>query len=395
VSSDSVWRDLTEVTSSFTLRSATAEKGGFEYALDLRGAAYPSSEGRDERTMVYEAWVGGRTSGGALSFRAGQIRLFELGALGSFGGATGEYRARSATRAGRFRAGLFGGLEPKNFEAGYVEDVRKGGAWLALDGAANRRHVLGYVRIENAGITERSVLSLTNFIPAGRNAFIYQLAEYDLEGPGGGDGSGLNYVFVNARVLPVQRVELMGNYQRGRSIDARSITDDILNGRPIPPGALQGYLFESLGGRVTVEVVRNVRLHAGYAQDKTNRNDEPSGRISAGLWAGNIGGSGIDFTLSDNRIDGEDQSYDAWYASIGRRFGSRLYASLDYSSSVALVRFVGDGGVIVETRPETERYGISAVWNISRAYSLTLTVEELRDDQATDQRSVLGIAYRF
>ncbi len=391
---DGTTRDFSEFTAYLTLRSPEAQTDGLEYAFDVRGSAYPSTD-RDSRTNVYDAWAGGRMAGGRLALRAGQMWLHELGSLGSVGGAMVEYRSQSASPAGRLRLGLFGGVEPKHFDTGYVSDVKKGGAWIALDGTGTRRHILGYVLIRNANLTERSVITTTNFIPAGKRFFLYQAAEYDLTGPGGRGKGGLNYIFANARYTPVRPLEVMLNYHHGRSIDARTITDDISNGRPVDQKALNGYLFESIGGRVTVEVVRNVRLHAGYATDKHNRDDKSYGRISAGIWASDIAGSGFDLTLSDNRMDREGGSHDAWYASVGRRIGSKVYVSLDYATSLAIVRIVGDGGAIIEHRPRTRRYGVSSVWHLTRVVSVILNAEELKDETSKDDRVVMGVTYRF
>ncbi|MGE5237070.1 MAG: hypothetical protein ACM3O7_12040 [Acidobacteriota bacterium] len=55
--------------------------------------------------------------------------------------------------------------------------VRKGGAFVALEADDGRRHVLGYVRIQNSGLTESSVLTFTNFIPSGRRFALLISAE--------------------------------------------------------------------------------------------------------------------------------------------------------------------------------------------------------------------------
>jgi uncharacterized glyoxalase superfamily protein PhnB len=192
----------------------------------------------------------------------------------------------------------------------------------------------------------------------------------------------------------VPRVELLATVHRGRSIDARTITGDILNGRAVDQKTLDGFLFESAGGRVTVEVIRNVRVHAGYASDRHNRDDRRFGRISAGIWAANVAGSGFDVTLSDNRSDRPDGSYDAWYASLGRGFGQRLYLTADYATSLAVIRVVA-GGAEIERRPESKRYGLNGVWNATRTFSVIGTFERLDDDTSTDERLLLGLIYRF
>jgi hypothetical protein len=195
--------------------------------------------------------------------------------------------------------------------------------------------------------------------------------------------------------MPTEKVELTGSYHRGRSIDTRSITDDIKNGRPVDQKSLDGFLYESVGGRIQVEVVRNVRLYAGYYNDRNNYEDERTGRISAGLWATNIGGSGLDFTLSDNRVDKTGGGFDAWWASLGRNVGPQVYLSLNYATSLSTITFTDSGGITITTRPKTKRYGVSGNFNVSRKFSIFLTAEELRDDTSRDRRAMLGLVYRL
>ncbi|HET8773536.1 MAG TPA: hypothetical protein VFP80_07085 [Thermoanaerobaculia bacterium] len=391
---DGTTRDFSELTAAMTFRSRLSEEdSGLEYALDVRGTQYPSSRARNQRTRLYDAWVGGRTSNGRLTIRGGQMWLHDLGALGSVGGVMTEYRT-GPLPAGRLRFGLFAGAEPKSFDTGYVRDVRKGGAWVALENGALRRHVLGYVATRNSGLTERSVLTASNYVPFGTKLFVYQLAEYDLQGPAGIGGGGLNYFFVNARYTPSRTLEVLATVHRGRSIDARTITEDILNGRPVDQKLLEGFLYESTGGRVTAEIVRNVRVHAGYATDRHNREDRRFGRISAGIWASNVGGSGFDATLSDNRSKRPDGSYDSWYASLGRSLGTKVYVTVDYATSLVVVRVI-DNGVTIERHPRSRRYGVNGVWSMTHAFSFIATLERLQDDSSTDERGTFGVVYRF
>jgi hypothetical protein len=385
---------FTEYSGALTIRSGSIEDGGFEYGLDARGAEYPSSS-ITNRFSLYEAYVGAKTRGGVLGLRVGQMWLSDLGALGSFAGLLVEVSPRSASKAGRFRLGVFGGLEPNIFESGYAHDVRKGGGYIAFDGPNGRRHVLGYVQIRNGGLTERSVLTTTNFVPIAPIFFLYQAAEYDLSGPGGLGKGGLNYFFANLRVRPIRRVELQGVYHHGRSIDARTITNDELNGRPIDSRALDGLLFESVGGRLTVEVFRTLRIYAGYTHDRTNQGDSPRDRVTAGFYTSNLVGTGIDVTVSDDRIEQTGRRYDAWYASIGRSLGPRVYLSADYATSLSVLRQTGSGGITVETRPRTRRYGFSGIINLTRYFSVLLTGEQVRDDTSRENRGLAGLTFRF
>ena len=393
---DGLTREFNEVIANVRLRSAVAEDGtGLQYAFDVRESGSPGEETQRTRTNVYDAWVSGATPGGLFRLRLGQMWIDDLGGIGSVGGVMAEVRARSATRAGRLRAGVFGGLEPRNFDAGYVKGVKKGGAWIALDGERGRRHIIGYVVVRDARLTERSVLTTTNFINAGTRFNLYQAAEYDLRGPGGAGKGGLNYLFTNVRWMPLRALEITTTYHRGRSIDARTITQDILDGRPVDQKALDGFRFQSAGGRVTVEVMRNLRIYAGYSADRNNREERAAGRMTAGLWASNIARSGFDLTVSDSRIKQASGGYNAWYASLGRSLGRNFYGSVDYSTSLSIVRLTGADGVLVETRPRTKRYGANAVWNLTSWMSFLLTLEQLRDQQSTDDRLMLGTTFRF
>ena len=166
-----------------TLRSPSNEDGGIEYALDVRSARYSGAFDQNQ-VSIYDAYFGFRSKSG-FGLRLGQMWINDLGALGSFGGALLEYRAKRPSALGRLRLGLFGGGEPDPFKVSYAQGVRKAGGYIALDGDLGRRHVLGFVTIRNHNLTEREVATLLNFLPIGRKFFLYQIAEYDLKGPAG------------------------------------------------------------------------------------------------------------------------------------------------------------------------------------------------------------------
>ncbi|MDL1948750.1 hypothetical protein FBQ97_02915 [Acidobacteria bacterium ACD] len=380
---------------TLTLRSATSDSGGLEFALDGRGRSTSAGDARENRLQLYDAWVGGRTKGGLFTARAGQMWLNELGALGAVGGVLLELRPETDWKAGRLRFGAFGGLEPRSWEAGWVPGVKKGGAYVALDGDAARRHVLGWVLTRNGGLTERSVVTLSNFVPVGTTFFLYQAAEYDLSGPGGQGSGGLTYLFANARWAVTRWLELQGTYHRGRSVDARTITQDEIDGRPVDPKRLEGLLFGSVGGRVSVEVVRGVRAWVGLARDTYNEDDPPSNRYSAGLHLSNLFRSGVDVSGIWNRNDRAAGSYDSWYASVGRSLGSRVYLSVDASNAVSVLRTTGEGGVVVETRPSSRRYTLNGNVNLGRGFSLLLSAERLADDATNQTRAMGGLSYSF
>ena len=237
---------------------------------------------------------------------------------------------------------------------------------------------------------------MTNFLPVGKTVFVYQALEYDLVPPAGqGSASGLTYFFVNARWTPTRIVDVQGTYHRGRSVDSRTITDDVRNGRPIDAKQLDGFLYESYGGRVTVEVIPRLRLWGGYTLDRDNRDDKAYGRVGFGMWASNVLGTGVDVTASDYRNQRSNGSYDSWYFSLGRSIGPKVYLSLDYSTSLSVLSYVGPDGIVLQNKPKTRRFGLSGNANLSRHFSLMLTAELLDDDTSRDVRVLTGVTYRF
>jgi hypothetical protein len=321
--------------------------------------------------------------------------LNDFGALGSVAGGLFEIRSRAEDGSGGIRVGVFGGLEPNNYTTGYLRNVRKAAGYIAIDGGRARRHVLGYVNVKNGSLTERSVLTFTNYLPAGDRFFLYQVGEYDLQGPAGQGKGGLTYLFNNARVTAAPRVELQGNFSRGRSIDVRGISDDILNGRPVSLKAVEGLLYESMGGRVTVEVIRRTHVYAGYSRDKTNRDDEPTGRTLVGGYASDIARTGFDFAASDSKIIRPDGNYHSRYLSIGKQLGDHVYVSGEYTTTLSLVRFSRSDGLIVEMKPHTEQFGATGVINVGRAVSFMVMGERTTFDTAVEHRLLAGISYRF
>jgi hypothetical protein len=393
---DGASSSFSEIVTNVAAQSVQRAGNGFEYGLDARFGAYPSTDDRDPRASVYDAFVAQRLMDGHMLVKAGQMWLNDLGGLGSVGGGLVEYRQSSDTTRMRWRAGGFGGVEPDIMDLGYVSGVKKFGGYFAVDGNGAQRSVVGYVNVRNQDLTERSVLSFTNYIPVKRYVFVYQAAEVDLAGPGGQGSGGLTYFFVNARVVPATRADVQLTYHRGRSIDARSITDDLLNGRPVPSKTLDGFLFESLGARVTVEVAKGIRVFGGYGQDKNDRDADPMDRLSFGVYTSNLFGTGLDVNVTDYRYQrGSDSSYDSWYVSAGRSFGSRLYLSGEYTTSLSVLRYARGDGFIVESRPQTDRLGASANIYLSRTFSLLVVADYTRDEGYKETRVLSGLSVRF
>ena len=241
---------LSQLSTAFSFQLPDLDENGAEYGIDVRFSTYrPSS--RPQRLAIYEGFVGARLAGGTVRFRLGHLSLTDLGSLGSLAGGVFEKRqARLQPEDGRFRAGVFGGLEPNILEAGYAPHVKKFGGYVGYDGAGARRHSIGYVMIRDGSLTERSVVTTNNFLPIGQKLFIYQAAEYDVQPPAGRARKGLAYFFSNTRVTPNDRLELQATYNRGRSIDARTLSADILSGRPIAQATIDGLLYEGLAPTV-------------------------------------------------------------------------------------------------------------------------------------------------
>lgn len=395
-SADGSSSSFSELVTNVSAQSVQHTGNGFEYGLDARFGAYPSTEDRDPRTSVYDAYAGQRLMDGRLLVKAGQMWLNDLGGLGSVGGGLVEYRQTADNTRLRWRAGGFGGVEPDIMKLGYASGVSKFGGYFALDGNGAQRSVVGYVNVRNQSLTERSVLSFTNYLPVKQSVFVYQAAEVDLTGPGGQGSGGLTYFFINGRIAPTRRADVQVTYHHGRSIDARSISEDILNGRPVPSKALDGFLFESIGARVTVEVAKGVRVFGGYGQDKNDRDADPTDRLSFGVYASNLLGTGIDVNVTDNRYQrGSASSYDSWYVSAGRSFGSRLYLSGEYTTSLSVLRYAREDGFLVENKPQTDRFGASANIYLTKALSLLVVADYTRDEGYKETRILSGLSVRF
>ena len=388
---------FSEMIGTLTIESRVPETATIDYRADLRFAGYPTDATRSRRTSVYDAWVGVHWWSGQMGIRAGQMWLNELGGMGSIAGGLLEIRQPVRQNRGRWRAAVFGGVEPNILDVGYVQGVTKGGALVAFDGAGLRRHVVGFVTVRDRGKTERSVLLTTNLLPVGKRLFVYQIGEYDLAGPGAGSGaSRLTYFFSNARFTPHTRVEVQGTYHRGRSVDSRTIIRDQLDGRPIDPRQLDGLRFESLTGRLTLTVTRGVRVFGSYGRDRNNRDDLASNRVSYGVFVSNLLHTGFDVNGSDSRMTrGDGGSYDSWFVSLGRSLGPRVYVTADYGSSLSVFRFVTFGGFVIENRPRSRRVSLSGTLNLPGGMSWLTTVERISETETSQVRVLSGVSYRF
>lgn len=385
-----------EFATAFTFRTPDIDGAGIDAGIDLRVTRYNATE-RPQRVSLYDGYAGARMgSRGQFRARGGHMWLPDLGTAGALAGGLFEYRSAPSGADHRWLAGAFMGAEPLGYQTGYAPDVKKYGGYAALESGYLRRHVVGFARITQAGVTQRSMLTVANYIPAGTSFFAYQALEYDLEGPANGTATGgLSYFLVNARASAGPRVELQGTYNRGRSLDARGLTDDVLNGRALTPQAINGLRYETMGGRASVTVARGVEIHGGYARDRNNRDDQPTGRLTFGGYASNLFNSGFDISGSDSRIERPTGPYHALYLSAGHSLGRSVYLSGDFTTSLAVVRFLRSDGVEIETRPRTRRLSGNVSATLSRQFSLVGVVDYTMDAGMHDLRVMTGLTYRL
>ncbi len=385
-----------EISTSLTFVMPDADTGGAEFGVDLRQARrFPAD--RPSRLSIYDGYAGVHSGGATqLRVRGGHMWLQDMGTVGALAGILGEVRHGTLGEGTRLRAGFFAGLEPLVYETGYAPGIRKEGGYFAFERGYLQRHTVGFARVRQGGLTERSLLTFSNFIPAGKRFFAYQAAEFDIKGPANGTaGGGLSYFLANVRVSPTDRVEILGTYNRGRALDARGLTEDLLKGRPLTTQAIEGLRYESRGARLTVEVVKNVRIYGGIATDRNNRDDDPTARVTLGGHAGNVFGSGFDLSASDARINRPNAPFHSRYLSVGRALGRAVYLSVDYSTSLSVVRFQRSDGLVIETRPWTRQFTINGSAMLNRYLSLLVTVDDEADDTSTGLRLFSGLSYRI
>jgi len=385
-----------DLWTSATVESPQAGDGSLEYRFDGRHSR-SLLDGRPARVSIYDAWVGARVGTTTqVRVRGGHLWLQDLGTVGALAGGLVELGQRASVDRPGTRLGVFAGLEPTMYEVGYAPNVRKIGTYFAFEEAFRRRHIVGYTRVTQGALVERSVLSVTNLVPAGSNVFAYQVAEYDVGGPAGGAvPAGLSYFLTNLRVNAGDRVELTGTYNRGRSIDARRLTTDLLHDRALTPQAVEGLRYESRGGRLSIEVVRGLRLSGAYAQDRNNRGDDLTGRVTLGMHASNVARSGLDVSASNSRVAGTTGAYHSTFFSVGHSLGRALYVSGDYATSLSVVQLLRGDGLLIETRPWTRRVSGSANANMNREVSLSVTAEVTDDEFQRDVRVLSGLSFRL
>jgi hypothetical protein len=386
--------DFPEIIGMLTLYGGGGPESTFEFGLDSRVASYPSTS-RDQRISLYEAYVGLHSRNGAWNVRLGQMWLHELGGLGSFGGIFAEYRQPQPSSWGQWRFGLFAGYELQTYQLDYLKDIGKGGVYVALDGDHGRQHVLGYVSVRNQGLTERSVIVFSNYVPIGRSLRLYQALEYDTEGPAGLGGSELTYFMANLNYQVSPVIGIQGTYHEGRSIDTRSITEDVIDGRPVAPESLDALLFESARLRLMVRPARNISVWAGYGTDRNNRDDPTSNRFNLGFSARRLFGSAADFNLSATRTDRGEDTYDSLWGSLGYAFGSRVYVSLEYRDTLSVYHLSQGDGASVEIRPNSTLYSITSNVSLNHTFSLLIEFELLNHSDFDERRVMTGLIIRF
>jgi hypothetical protein len=384
-----------QIATAVTFKTPAVDAPGLDVGLDLRQTTYAGVE-RPQRVSFYNAYVGARLGDrGQFRVRAGHFWLPDLGTAGSLAGGLTEYTSAPSGAPHRMTVAAFAGAEPLGYESGYVPRVRKYGGYASVESGYLRRHVVGFVNVAQGGITQRSMLTVANYLPVGKSFFAYQSLEYDVRGPADGAAtSGLAYFLLNARQSAGPRVELQGTYNRGRSLDARRLADDVLNGRAITPSDVDGLRYESARGRVSVTVAPRVKVSVSYARDRNNRDDATTGRVTVNGHATNLLGSGLDLSVSDARIDRPTGPYHSRYVSIGRPVGRSVYVSGDYSTSLATVHFMRRDGIVIETHPWSRRFSGSLSATLSRQLSLVTVVDFTKDADMRDLRVMTGLTYR-
>jgi hypothetical protein len=88
-------------------------------------------------------------------------------------------------------------------------------------------------------------------------------------------------------------------------------------------------------------------------------------------------------------------SYQSRYVSLGKQIGRRAYASVDYSTSLSVVRFSRSDGLVIETRPHTTRLSGSLTSNLTRVLSLLASLEHTSETDFGEVRVLTGLTYRF
>ena len=169
-----------------------------------------------------------------------------------------------------------------------------------------------------------------------------------------------------------------------------------LNGRPIDPKAVEGFMFESVGGRVTYEVVRNVRVFGGYTRDRDNVGDPARQRYQAGVWMSNVAKTGLDINITEWRVQQAGlTTYNSLYVSVGKNILPRVYVNGEYNQSVSRLRLLTGNAFTLISNPQTHRYALSSTIRVTRPVSVLLNVERMVDAYSSEYRVMAGLTYRF
>jgi hypothetical protein len=177
---DSATRTTTEgarsndasLATAITFESVDADsERGVDFRLDMRHLR--AMQGlRPDRTSFYDAYAGAHFGGRTqVRLRAGHMWLHDLGTIGALAGGLFEVGQPRSKEGARFRAGVFTGREPQMYEIGYVPDVRKSGAYAAIESGALRRHVVGYTS-HSAGCNDGTVDCLDHQLRSRRLALL-------------------------------------------------------------------------------------------------------------------------------------------------------------------------------------------------------------------------------
>ena len=257
---------------------------------------------------------------------------------------------------GRFRGRRVRRPRAERSRRGLRPDVQKFGGYVVFDGEGARRHSVGYVRVGHASV--RNGRCDHDEFPADRPEGLHVSGRRVRHpGPGRCGHKGLDLL---ATPTPGSLPTIDWSSRAPTTAGGRSTCGAerriSCSGRPINQVALDGLLYETLGGRATVKSFRGVRVYAGYSQDRNNRDTDADGsRRWSAATRRTSRGSGVDVSASDSLMRRPTGSYHSRYVSVGRQFGRAVYVSGDYSSSLSLVRFSRSDGITVETKPHTTR----------------------------------------
>ncbi len=342
------------VRTAFDFETPDFEGAGTEYRLNLRQSMRSS---RTPPLVVNDGYVGYRFGAqGQVRVRAGHMWLPDSARrAGSRADSSrppaapvgrGVRRARRSVRRPRGPR-LHHGLCAER-----PESRRLCGARTGIPAAAHRR-----LHAHPAGaFVERSVVTVTNFVPMGFAG---------LHLPGGGvrphrsrqrRGTSRAGVPARQRARDCRTAGRSAGHGPAGPIDRRAHVDRRTAQRTRRDAGAPRRPAVRVGGRTRDRRSRakhpHLRwLHPRPGQPKRSAHRPPAHRWTRGKrgWF-RPGRVRLEFA---HRLPAGD--YHSSYVSIGHSLGRRGYLSVDYATSLSVVRFIRSDGVVIDTRPRTRR----------------------------------------